>query len=84
MSVIIAAAPNKNRSDILWAQHAQTEADEKIIIYDEIIRLLKEFDNPHGITLSLSRDAFDEEILIAYYDEDAVLEYKIMDGEHGR
>ena len=84
MSVIVASVPDGRRSDVLWARHAVTASDEKIIMHDEIMRLLNEFNNPKGVTLNMTRDSFDEEVLVACYDIDSVIEYKVMDGEQGR
>lgn len=84
MSVIVASIPDGRRSDVLWARHAQTLADEAITLYNEIMRLLIEFDNPKGVTLNIAEDSFGERILVASYGEDSVIEYKTMDGETGR
>lgn len=82
MSVIVAIDPSCQ--SVLWAKTAKTTIDEKLIMQDEIMRLLYEFENPKGVNLELSEDAFGETILQVRYAEDSYLEYKIMDGEKGR
>ena len=85
MSVIVATEYNSERTHhgILWARSAQTRADEKIILWEEIERLFNDFGGE--IKLSLAKDCYDEEIIkCEYQDGYSYIEYKIMDGEHGR
>ena len=84
MSVIVASVPDGRRSDVLWAKQAQTLVDEAVTMYNEIMRLLSEFENPKGVTLNVAEDSFGETILVVSYGEDSVIEYKTMDGETGR
>ncbi len=85
MKVIVATEYSedlRSHYGVLWASAVNTDEEKNTLLWNEILRLLNEMENPDGIRLDFKEDTYGETILRVRYGEGTIIEYKCMDGAH--